>query len=455
MLKSRFEEVLAAASLSLKNKTIPEIAGEDPIFSTKFPVGEVAATALGLTGSMADHIWFRRSGDHQEVKVNVRDAAATLLGFGLQKLPAQKFALRSIPTIALYETADGRWIHLHGGLPHLAQGLLDILQCLDNRRSIKLAVKKWDGEELERLIAERGLCGILVRSKEEWESHPQGKALKNLPVVKLSRIEDAEPKIPIPGNSPLEGIRVLDLTRILAGPSCGRTLASYGADVIRISSPQLPSIEQFVIETGIGKKSASIDLETKEGVDCLKMLIKDADVFVNGYRTGSLEARGFGPKELAQINPGIIYVSINCYGPIGPWVTRKGWEQLAQSVTGIAFEQRTMNGKPELIQAAATDYTTGYLAAYGAMAAIANRMEEGGSWHIQASLCQTGMWLTRLGATMDQTKASGMGNIDEIMNEVNTSWGPLTHIKPVVQLFKTPAKWNKPPVPLGFHEPKW
>ena len=455
MLRNRFEEILTVAGLSLSNKTILEITGEDPILSSKFPVGEAAATALGLTGSMAEDIWFRRTGNHQGVKVNVRDAAATLLGFGLQKLPTQKFTLRSFATIGLYKTADGRWIHLHGGLPHLAQGLLDILQCPDKRKSIQLAVNEWDGEDLEELIAERELCGALVRTKDEWADHPQGKALKNLPVVKISRIEDAEPKTLILGKSPLEGIRVLDLTRILAGPSCGRTLASYGADVIRISAPHLPSIEPFVIETSIGKRSASINLETKEGVDSLKRLIKDADVFVNGYRTGSLEARGFGPKELVQINPGIIYVSINCYGPVGPWVKRKGWEQLAQSATGIAYEQRTMSGKPELIQAAATDYNTGYLAAYGTMAAIANRMEEGGSWHIQASLCQTGMWLTRLGATLDQTKASGLGNIEEIMTEINTEWGPLTHIKPVVQLLKTPAKWTKPPVPLGFHEPKW
>lgn len=455
MLKSRFEEIVSTAGLDISNKVQPEIVGEDPILSTGFPVGEVAATALGLTGSMAEDIWFHRDGEHQKIEINVRDAAATLLGFGIQQLPDHKFSMGSTSTVALYKTADERWIHLHGGLPHLAQGLIEVLQCDDNKRSVKAAVKEWNGQDLEQKIAERGLCGVLARSKDEWANHSQGKALENLPAVTISRIGDAEPKSLGSGNSPLAGIRVLDLTRILAGPSCSRTLASYGAEVMRIASPNLPSIEPFVIETSHGKKSAFIDLDTNKGIENLKNLIKEADVFVNGYRTGALESRGFGPNELAQIRPDLIYVSINCYGRVGPWINRKGWEQLAQTTTGIAYEQRTQSGKPQLIQAAATDYTTGYLAAYGTMVAIANRIKEGGNWHVQASLCQTGMWLIRLGATLDQTKAAGMGKLDEIMTQVETEWGPLIHLKPVVKLSKTQPKWSVPPVPLGFHEPKW
>jgi len=457
MLKSRIDEILAAARLDLSEKVYPEITGNDPILSTGFPVGEVAATALGLTGSMAEDIWFRRKGEHQKIKVNVRHAAATLNGIGIQKLPDYKLTvpMSSTYTVGFYKTADNRWIHLVGGLPHLAQGLVDLLKCDDNRKSIKLAVNEWNGADLEEKIAERELCGVLARSSDEWANHPQGKALKNLPAVTLSKIADSEP-IPLTGGkNPLEGIRILDLTRILAGPNCSRTLASYGAEVMRIASPNLPSMEPLVIETSHGKKSAFIDLDTSEGVKTLTDMIKDADVFVNGYRTGALEARGFGPNELAQIRPGIIYVNINCYGSVGPWVSRKGWEQLAQTTTGIAYEQRTKSGKPQLIPAAPNDYTTGYLAAYGTLLAIVNRMEQGGSWHVKASLCQTGMWLTRLGATMDMTKATGLSNLENCMTQVKTEWGPLFHLKPAVKLSKTSPKWTKPPVPLGFHKPKW
>ncbi|MFW9866448.1 MAG: CoA transferase [Candidatus Thorarchaeota archaeon] len=455
MLKTRFEEIIKASGLSLSNEIQPEITGEDPIISTKYPIGEVATTALGLTGLMAEDIWYRRSGIHQKIQINVRDSVATLLGFGFQKLHSHKFSRGQTHTVGLYKTADDRWIHIHGGLPHLKRGLLEILKCEDNRKSIKLAVNEWNGEDLEEEIAKYKFCGVLGRSKDEWANHPQGKALSKIPVVTISRIETSEPKALNTGNSPLDGVRVLDLTRILAGPCCGRTLASYGADVMRISSPHLPSIESFVIETSHGKRSSFIDLNTEKGRECLKNLIKDADVFVNGYRTGALESRGFGPKELAEINPNIIYASINCYGNVQPWIARKGWEQLAQTTTGIAYEQQKADGKPQLIQAAATDYTTGYLAAYGIMKAIIKRSEEGGSWHVKTSLCQTAMWLTHLGPTLDETKASGFGNINEILADIDTEWGRLTYLKPVVHLSETPPKWARPPAPLGFHEPKW
>ncbi len=458
MKKSRFEEISEATKLNLPKKTQLEITGEDPIISTPFPVGEVAAFALGLTGIAAEELWFQRRGVHQKIRVDVRDASATLLGFGFQKFDIErKFTLKCNPTVGLYKTADKRWIHLHGGFPNLAKGLLETLECKENpdQRCIKSAVKNWNGEDLEESIAEHSSCGVLVRSIDEWSAHPQGLALANIPVVEISRIGDGPPQPLSDGESALDGIRVMDLTRVLAGPACGRTLASYGADVMRIGSPKLPSFEPFVIETGHGKRSVFVDLNTDEGVICLENLISKTDIFTQGYRTGTLEDRGFGSEKLAKTHPGIIYVSINCYGHVGPWVNRKGWEQLAQCATGIAHAQSTNNKKPQLIPAAPTDYTTGYLAAYGVMNALSRRAKDGGSWHVRASLCQTGMWLTRLGATLDTTSISGMGDITEIQEESDTQWGRLTHLKPVVQMSETPPKWSRPPVPLGTHVPEW
>lgn len=152
------------------------------------------------------------------------------------------------------------------------------------------------------------------------------------------------------------------------------------------------------MDTSHGKRSAWLDLDDAGAAATLRALVRGADVFSQGYRSGALAGRGFAPEDVAALRPGIVYVSINCYGHEGPWATRPGWEQLAQTVTGIAVTQGSPDA-PVLIPAALCDYTTGYLAAWGVMAALARRAVEGGSWHIRASLCQTAMWVERAGAT--------------------------------------------------------
>ena len=190
------------------------------------------------------------------------------------------------------------------------------------------------------------------------------------------------------GARPLSGVRVLDLTRVLAGPTCARTLAEHGAEVLHVRSPKLPSIEPFVIDTNPGKRSCFLDLDRREDVERMRALVRDAHVFSQGYRPGALARRGFSPEELAQMRPGIIAVSIDCYGHEGPFAGRPGWEQLAQTVTGMAHEHAG-DEHPALVPAAINDYTTGYLGALGVMCALARRTTEGGSWHVRVSLART------------------------------------------------------------------
>jgi len=294
----------------------------------------------------------------------------------------------------------------------------------------------------------------MARTAEEWSAHPQGQALAGVPRVEIRKIGDSEPE-PLPsGASPLSGVRVLDLTRVLAGPTHARTLAQYGADVLHITSPRLPTSDVWVMDTNHGKLSAYLDLEQPGDVQRLQALIAEADVFAQGFRAGSLERRGLGPSQLAALRPGLIYVSINCYGHVGPWVGRPGWEQLAQTVTGLATAQGTPD-HPQRMPVAACDYTTGYLAALGTLVALGRRAREGGSYEVRASLCQTGMWFGRLGAACDPAQASGPGDADELTTETDTAWGRLRHLPPVVELSETPPRWARPPVPLGTHPPAW
>jgi crotonobetainyl-CoA:carnitine CoA-transferase CaiB-like acyl-CoA transferase len=454
VIDSRVAELTAEAGLSCDGDVT--IEGNDPVLAAKFPIGEAAATALGACAAAAAHLHALRTGETQSVSVDVTNAAASLISFGLQSVDGKvtRREAEGNPLVALYECGDGRWIHIHGAFPRLADPTLDVLQCAPDRDSIAAAVKKWDAQDLEDALAERRTCGAKVRTAAEWREHAQGVALAGVPRVELVRIGDAPPEPLKPGARPLEGVRVLDLTRMLAGPACGRLLAEHGADVLAITGRDLPNPLPFVIDTGHGKRTAFLELHDAGDAQRLRMLASKTDVFIQGYRTGAMARRGFAPEDLAALRPGIVYVSINCYGHEGPFVQRPGWEQLAQSVAGIAAVEGAED-RPQLLPAAACDYTTGYLAALGTLAAIAKRSTEGGSWHVRASLARTAMWFDDLGPRCDPAGASGLAPATESMLETQTGYGVVRHLGPVARLSATSARWDLPTAPLGSHEPVW
>jgi crotonobetainyl-CoA:carnitine CoA-transferase CaiB-like acyl-CoA transferase len=429
------------------------VKGDDPVLASRFPIGEAAAVAVALAGAAAARLHVQRGGEPQAVGADVRRAAAMLIGFVLQRADGLDARFANAVT-ALFEARDGRFVHLHGGFPHLGRGTVELLGCAEDAEALAAAVRGWDAFALEQALAERGLCGAAVRSVEEWAAHPHGRALAERPVVTVERIGDAPPELPGPAARPLAGLRVLDLTRVLAGPTCARTLAEHGADVLRVGAERLPSIEPFVVETGRGKRNAFLDLDRAEDVERLRALVREGDVFSQGYRADALARRGLGPEALAELRPGLVYVSIDCYGAGGPFSGRRGWEQLAQSVVGISHAEGA-GGPPRLAPAAATDYTTGTLAAFGVLSALTRRATEGGSWHVRASLCQTGMWLTRLGAQLDPAAASGLGDPSDLLVESDTAWGRLLHLGPMVEMERTPARFDRPPAPLGSHPAEW
>ena len=274
----------------------------------------------------------------------------------------------------------------------------------------------------------------------------------------LKKIGEAPPLRLGDAHAPLDGVRVLDLTRVLAGPACGRTLASYGAEVLNIRAERLDTIELFDLDTGQGKRSAFLDLVNPADAERLRQLVRGAHVFVDSYRPGALAKLGFTPAALAHIARGITYVSVSCYGHEGPWAGRRGWEQLAQSATGLAHEQgqfsaqrrRERDPAPELIPAAVCDYVTGYLAAAGAAAALLRRIREGGSWHVQVSLSATAMWLASLGKIDAAQVPQGWApeGLDRYLRSCETAQGRLDFLGPVVRMSKTQPQWRlAPPVP--------
>jgi crotonobetainyl-CoA:carnitine CoA-transferase CaiB-like acyl-CoA transferase len=451
--------LLAATGLEAPATGAVQIDGDDPVLPTPFPVGRAAASVAAACGVAVARLWESRGGAPQRARVDVRRAAASLLGFLHLRAEGTGFpslARELRPTVDLYRARDGRWIHLHGGFEHLARGTLAVLGCTDTHDAIAAAVERREATALEDDLAEAGLCGAVVRSAVEWAAHPQGAALAAHPLVELERIGDAPAEPLAPGPRPLAGVRVLDLTRVLAGPSCGRALAEHGADVLRVDGPDRPYVPVFAVDTGHGKRSARLDLERAEDARRLRELAAGADVFVQVYRTGSLERRGLGAESLAERRPGIVVVCVNCYGHAGPWLERRGWEQLAQSATGLAHEQGEP-GRPRLVPAAACDYTTGGLAALGALAALLHRAREGGSWRVRVSLARTAMWLRALEPRCDPAAARPWSP-DELAAWCTTSetpWGRLRHLAPLCELSGTPPRWERPVVPLGSDEARW
>ncbi len=447
----------------------PAFSGADPIVPTPFRVAAAAAAALGLTAAASAEIRRLRGGAAQTLAIDLDAAAASLVSFALLRLDGKAVPRpgESNPTIGFYRAGCGRWIHLHGGFPHLAAGTLKLLDARNDRESIAQAVSRWDAAALEAALAHLGMCGAVARDAAEWRDTPQGAALADTPPIVLTRIGEA-PRLELGSDAdPLGGIRVLDLTRVLAGPTAGRTLASHGAEVLSVRAERIPTIDVFDLDTGHGKRACYLDLARPGDAETLRRLVRDAHVFVDSYRPGALAKLGVTPEALALQAPGIVHVALDCYGHRGPWAARPGWEQLGQTATGIAVAQGAFNARrapgrgearPALIPAAACDYITGYLAAAGAAAALLRRMREGGSWRVEVSLAATAMWLQQLGeATDDAVPAQWdpAAGLDGLMQSCETKRGRLDFLGPVMRMSETQPAWRRPPPQPGADEARW
>jgi crotonobetainyl-CoA:carnitine CoA-transferase CaiB-like acyl-CoA transferase len=366
--------------------------------------------------------------------------------------------------MGVYPTKDGRWSYIHANFPNHRAAALGVLGCGEDRATVAKAVLNWNAADLEEAIIAAKGAGGMVRSKAEWADHPQAAAIADLPLMEIIRIGDSAPE-PLPeGSRPLSGIRVLDLTRVLAGPTCARTLGEHGAEVLKITGAHLPNLGYQELDTGHGKLSAQLDLRQPGDVETLKGLVRQADVFSQGYRPGTLGSRGLSPEELSAIRPGLVYVSLCAFGHTGPWASRRGFDTVIQTVSGITARQADIvPGKtpgPQFYPVSAIDYCTGYLMATGAMIALNRRATQGGSWLVRISLAQVGKWIVDLG----EVPAAGLAGVaSEFTPAELASWsmvsetpaGRLQHLKPVVRLSETPPFWARPAVPLGYHQAVW
>src|SRR5947199_6823712 len=438
--------------------------GADPVLPTPFCIGAAGAAALAASGLAATELWRARTGRRQRVTVDLRQATAALRSGHYLQLAGRDVSSARNTIMGFYPTRDGRWSYLHCNFPNHRAAALRVLGVAEDRDAVARAVATWNAADLEEaIIAARG-AGGMARTQADWARHPQGAAVAALPLMEIIRIGGSDPG-PLPtSDRPLSGIRVLDLTRVLAGPTCARTLAEHGADVMKITAAHLPNLGYQEYDTGHGKLSAHLDLREPEDVETLRGLVRDTDVFSQGYRPGTLGTRGFSPEALANVRPGIVFVSLCAFSHVGPWASRRGFDTVVQTVSGITARQGELfpgaAPGPQFYPVSAIDYLTGYLMAFGAMVALARRVREGGSWLVRISLAQTGRWLVGRGQVPeaeleDVPKEFTAEELKRWSTTSDTPGGRLHHLGPVVRLSETPPRWTRPSVPLGYHAPVW
>jgi crotonobetainyl-CoA:carnitine CoA-transferase CaiB-like acyl-CoA transferase len=437
-------------------------SGADPVFPTPFRIGDLGAAVIAAGAVQAARLFEQRTGGEQTVHVDVDAAAAAMRSSRyLTSVPPVPPSGRR--PVGFYPTRDGRWVFLQRLFPHHFQRQLTVLGLAPDAtdEAIAAAALGWNGLELEDAIIGGGACGALVRTADEWAVHGQGRALAELPLFSVTKTGDSPPLPAGTGDTrPLAGLRVIDITRVLAGPMCARTLAEHGAQVMRVGTSAMPDNPQMMRDTGHGKRSAELDLASADGADALRRLIAGADVFSQGYRPGAFDRLGFSPAEVARMRPGVITVSLSAYGPAGPWRERRGFDSVVQSASGIAWELAGVDGVPRALPANPLDYTTGYLAAFAVMVALGLRARDGGSYHVELSLAQTGRYLaglSRADAALVATREPELprARLDELMITRRTEFGMLRYFAPVTQMPATPPRWDLPTVPLDHDRPGW
>lgn len=435
------------------------LTGSEPALPSSFRAGAAAQASIAAAALAAAELRYRAGAPRQRVSVDMRHAAIEFRSEHYLTIDGAAPASFGDPLTGAYRTGDGGFVRLHMNFPLHRENVIKLLGCGPTRASIEDALKTWKAIDFETAAYEHGGVVTAMRSPEEWVVHPQAVAIGSMPLVRIEKIGEAPPRPLSIGATCLAGLRVLDLTRIIAGPVAGRALAAYGADVMRIAAPHLPFIDWLVKDTGRGKLSAYADFVTMDGRAALKRLIKDADIFLQAYRPGALASHEFGPADVAALRPGIVYGSLSAYGDAGPWASRRGFDSLVQTATGFNVAEARAAGVdgPKELPCQALDHATGYLLALGVIMARIRQAAEGGSWLVRVSLAATGRWIWNLGR-LEHGLACRMPSRDEVedvLEDSATPFGLMRAVRHAARLEATPAGWQRPSVPLGTHPPVW
>ncbi len=467
--KRAVASVWAAQGLPMPALDRLDLGGFEPVLPSSFAVGTAAQASMALAALAASEWGRLHGGAASRVGLDMRHAALECcMHFAINGVVPELWDAFS----GLYRCADG-FVRIHANFAHhraIALGALGLSVDAASKADVQAALASWPAQRYEDAVTLAGGVVAAFRSREQWLAHPQHAVVAASPLIEALSItpESAasspmdtwtngrfQPKFDV--SKPLKGLRVLELTRILAGPICGRTLAAYGADVLLVNSPNLPNIDA-IADTSRGKRSAHLDLRTSHGRATLTDLIAQADVFVQGYRPGGLAALGFGAGDLARINPRIVAVSLSAYGFDGPWRGKRGFDSLVQTATGFNADEQLEAGAelPRPMPMQILDCATGHLMAFAAVAACMARDSDATpvARHMQLSLARTAEWVRSLGRVaggFDAPKAA----FDGLLTTFPSGFGELTAMRHAVSFDGVEAGWELPSMPPGSHEAVW
>ncbi|MEV6826738.1 CoA transferase [Amycolatopsis sp. NPDC051102] len=424
-----------------------ELTGTEDVLPGRYRV-PAAATASIVAATLAAGEMLRLRGiDPGVVTADTRHAAAAFHSEQLLRVDGVGAESVWAPLSGNYRTADG-WVRLHCNYPRHEAAVCWGLGVPGTRGAVEKAVAGRSAREVEHAVVSAGGAAAELRAPEDWAAHPQGEAVASLPLVSLEPIADAPKRTLFYSDRPLGGIRVLELTHVLAGPVAGRVLAAHGADVLHVGAAHLPRVEALVRDTNQGKRSAFVALDTEGGRARLKKLISRADVLVQSFRPGALERIGFGPAELAELRPGLVIADLSAYGWEGPWARRRGFDSLVQMSNGMAFSP----DGPSPLPVQALDHATGWLTAAAVMTALRRQVTDGGTWRARLSLAGTGRWLDSLGR---KDPAGSSVDYSDLMEEADSGYGRLTRVRMAGGLPGAEPYWEFGTREPGVDKPTW
>lgn len=424
--------------------------------ASAFPVTAFATAAIGAASLAMAELVTARSGRTHPVVVDQRLAS---LWFGISLQP-QGWTLPPVwdAVAGDYLASDG-WIRLHTNAPHHRAAALRVLGTPPSKDAVTPVVARWSAAELEAAIVSQGGCAAAMHSIAKWQAHAQGQAVGAEPLLLREDGARATPASMAHASSarPLAGVRVLDLTRILAGPVATRFLAGYGADVLRIDPPDWDEAVT-IPDVVLGKRCARLDLKSPDGLRVLEDLLRDADVLVHGYRPDALARLGLSAQRRREINPALIDVSLDAYGWSGPWQGRRGFDSLIQMSTGIADAGMRAAGRdrPVPLPVQAIDHATGYLLAAAAIRGLTQRLGTGRPLSARASLARTaGLLVAGSNGPENAPPITGAAPDDFAPDIEHTSWGPALRLRPPVSIEHTSMHWALPARSLGSDPAAW
>ncbi|KAJ5248943.1 hypothetical protein N7468_000394 [Penicillium chermesinum] len=454
---------------SLKQLLLP---GEGLGLPSSFKIAHIAQASIGLSALLAAQIYAHRNSiPIPQVSVPLQHACIEFKSERLYILDGTPAPTAEATIGGLHKTTDG-YVRVHDGFPNHRDGTKALLGLpVDaDRTQVAESIAPWRSIDLEYAATDSKLVIAALRSYSEWDLLPQARAISDFP-ISLRKLGDGPAGLPkgvdyANADKALRGLRVLDLSRVIAAPLAGKTLAAHGADVLWVTSPNLPDLPLVDRDFGRGKRTIQVDLATDQGRDELSGLLEDAHVFLQGFRPGSIAGRGFSAAELAKrfSDRGIIYANFSAYGPSGPWRGKRGFDSLVQTVSGMGVSEAEHFGAGEPARPTpcqALDHAGGYFLAAGIMAALYKQATEGGSWEVNVSLAGTMKYLRSLGQfegksgfqTPDYTSSKDVPA--ELLETRSTGFGDLTAVKHSVTIEGLQVGWDVMPKPLGSDKKEW